>query len=377
MITKAGSRVAGANPCRGSRARVRITAGVIGMLAAWSHWGRGGEAETSLAARYYSTAGAPAEYRGPRPFVMARNESTAANPEFERVLDRVVAPAGVPDSGTPGAQAAPATSAAERPTAPKLASTAIRPVALSPARVATPASPAATLADDPIANAKQAIAACQARFAQVRDYTCTFHKRERIDGRLTAPHVMNMKARSNPHSVYFKFVWPNKGREAIYVAGRNGGRIVAHDVGIGKLFAGTMHLDPKGSMAMEANRHPVTDAGIGSLIETVARHWATELTPEDTQVAFHPNVRVGNHPCTVIETTHPRKHANLMFHKVKLYIDHEHGLPIRFEAYDWPKYPGARPELVEEYTYMNLRTNTGLREHDFDPANSQYSFGRF
>ena len=79
----------------------------------------------------------------------------------------------------------------------------------------------------------------------------------------------------------------------------------------------------------------------------------------------------------MIESTHPRRMPNFMFHKVKLYIDHEHGLPIRFEAYDWPKHPGAAPELVEEYTYLNLQTNVGLTEMDFNTANSQYSFGRF
>jgi hypothetical protein len=232
-------------------------------------------------------------------------------------------------------------------------------------------------ATDPIAMARQAIAACQARFTQVQDYVCTFHKRERIDGRLTQPHVMSMKVRSRPLSIYFKFQRPNKGREAIYVVGRNGGKVVAHDVGLGKFVAGTMHLDPRGSMAMEENRHPVTEAGIGSLIETVAHHWAKELTPEESRIAFHANVRVGNHPCTVIESVHPRKRPGFLFYMVKLYIDHEHGLPIRFEAYDWPKHAGATPELVEEYTYLNLRTNVGLRDFDFDPANSQYSYGRF
>ena len=93
-------------------------------------------------------------------------------------------------------------------------------------------------------------------------------------------------------------------------------------------------------------------------------------------MAFYPNMRVGNHACTMIESVHPRKRPDFMFHMVKLYIDHEHGLPIRFEAYDWPKHPGAAPELVEEYTYMNLRTNAGLRESDFDPNNPQYSYGR-
>ena len=70
----------------------------------------------------------------------------------------------------------------------------------------------------------------------------------------------------------------------------------------------------------------------------------------------------------MIESVHPRKHPHFLFHMVRLYIDHEHGLPIRFEAYDWPKHPGAGPELVEEYTYLNLRTNVGLREDGLRPG---------
>ena len=52
-------------------------------------------------------------------------------------------------------------------------------------------------------------------------------------------------------------------------------------------------------------------------------------------------------------------------------------LPVRFEAYDWPRHLGAAAELVEEYTYADLKINVGLCDRDFDPANAQYSFGRF
>lgn len=230
---------------------------------------------------------------------------------------------------------------------------------------------------DPIAAAKQAIADCKTKFASVRDYTCTFFKRERIDGKLVSHHVMNMKARTSPTSIYFKFQKPNKGREAIYVAGRNSGKVLAHDVGIGKLIAGTMNLDPRGTMAMEECRHPITEAGIGALIDTVAKHWNAELKPGESQVAFDDSMRIGQHDCTMIESVHPLPHPNYLFHKVRLYIDREHGLPIRFEAYDWPKKPGAEPELMEEYTYLDLKTNVGLSNRDFDPSNTAYSFGRF
>ena len=139
-----------------------------------------------------------------------------------------------------------------------------------------------TLADTVLA-AKQAIAGCQARYAEVDDYTCTFLKRERLDGKLSAQQVMQMKARSRPVSVYFKFQKPNKGREAIYVAGRHKDHLLAHDVGLFKVIAGTMLLDPRSETAMNGCRHPITEAGIGSLIDTVAMRWDRELTPGESR----------------------------------------------------------------------------------------------
>jgi len=230
---------------------------------------------------------------------------------------------------------------------------------------------------DTIARAKQAISECRSRYLRIRDYTCTFMKRERLDGKLTPRHVMEMKSRVEPASIYFKFQAPNRGREAIYVKGLHDDRVLAHDVGLGKWIAGTMRLDPKGSMAMGSSRHPITDAGIGPLIETVAQRWADELTPGESLVTFHNEIQVEGRPCTMIESTHPRRQPGFLFHKVKLYIDRELGIPTRFEAFDWPRHAGASPELVEEYCYRDIRTDVGLRDEDFDPANKRYSFGRF
>ena len=248
-------------------------------------------------------------------------------------------------------------------------------LALAGSTIASP-SPGHS-ADDSIARAKRAIAGCRARYATVRDYTCTFFKRESIDGKLSAQNVMAMKARTSPQSVYFKFYRPTPGREAIYVCGRHGGRILAHDVGMAKVVAGTMKLDPHGDFAMDGCRHPITEAGLGHLIETVAERWEVEMTPGQMVVSIHPEARVGDRSCTLIEAVHPTHRADYAFHKVRLFIDHEHGLPIRFEAYDWPKHPGAAPGLLEEYTYKDLAVNIGLRDRDFDPTNAQYSFGRF
>ncbi|MBX6315170.1 MAG: DUF1571 domain-containing protein [Isosphaeraceae bacterium] len=317
--------------------------------------GAGDHLGVSSPSAYYSTAAPPANYPGPRPtWVLAWADPGASPAE----TGRVAAPAETPPApGGPRLAAAPSRSVDE--TLPK------------PAHPIAPAS-------DPIAEAKRLIAACQSRYQTVQDYVCTFHKRERMtDGRLAAA-VMTMKVRARPLSIYVKFQRPKPkaGREGIWVSGRNGGKVIVHDVGLGKLLAGTLHVDPRSEMAMEDCRHPITEAGIGYLIDTLSAGWARELQPGETRVTIHQNAQVGNRPCTLIESTHPQRQPGFTFHRVRVYIDHEHNLPIRFEAYDWPRRPGVAPELLEEYTYQDLRLNTGLRDLDFDPRNEQYSFGR-
>ncbi len=229
----------------------------------------------------------------------------------------------------------------------------------------------------PIARALASIKECQRRFQNVRDYNCTFSKRERIKGQLTPLQVIMMKARTQPRSIYLKFRQPSPGREAIYIVGRNDGRVLVHDVGLNKLLAGTLWLEPTGGRAMEGCRHPISEAGIGPLLETLQTRWSSELDPSESVVAFRGDQMVGTRRCTMIESTHPKQQPEFMFYRVRVFIDDEHGLPIQFEAYDWPRSPGAPSELVEEYTFSELRLNVGLSDLDFNVSNGNYAFGRF
>jgi outer membrane lipoprotein-sorting protein len=241
-----------------------------------------------------------------------------------------------------------------------------------------PASPPTLAPADPIAEAQALIAACAERYQDVRDYTCHFTKRERLkNGRLADPQVMEMKARSTPLSIYFRFRRPHEGREAIWVDGSNDDKLIVHDVGLGKFLAGTLRLDPTSRMAMADNRHPINEAGIGFLIEQVRAGWASEMKAGETEVTISRSARVEDRPCTLVESKHTRIDPGFRYHKIKVYIDNEHMLPIRFEAYDWPREDGAEADLLEEYTYQDLQLNVGLSEIDFSPENESYAFGRF
>jgi Protein of unknown function (DUF1571) len=239
-------------------------------------------------------------------------------------------------------------------------------------RAGTPTSESSS-----IDRALRSIAECQARYQAIDDYTCTFYKRERIAGRTTPQYIMAMKVRTKPASIYFKFHRPAQGREAIYIAGRHGGKVLAHDVGLNKVLAGTLQLEPTSSRAMEDCRHPITEAGIGPLLDTLAKRWAAELDPEESKLTFNEDMVVGPARCTMIESTHPKRRPEFLHFRVRVFIDQDLGLPIRFEAYDWPKRPHSEPELLEEYTYMHLKLNVGLHDIDFDASNAEYSFGRF
>jgi len=212
--------------------------------------------------------------------------------------------------------------------------------------------------------------------SQVQDYSCVFIKRERIDGKLGEYEQIRMKIRHQPFSVYTLFEAPSslKGREAIYVEGRNNGKLLAHGTGLQKKLAGTLELDPAGSLAMKGNRYPMTEAGIKNLNERLIQSWEYETGFGESDVQTFAGAKVDGRPCTCIQISHPVPRKNFQFHVARIFVDEKYQLPVRTEFYDWPKKAGEAPQLIGEYTYTKIEFNRGFNDLDFDPANSSYGF---
>jgi hypothetical protein len=212
----------------------------------------------------------------------------------------------------------------------------------------------------------------------IQDYSCVFYKRERIDGQLGGYQAMYMKVRHEPFSVYLYFKSPAniEGQEVIYVKGLNDGQLQAHTTGI-KAVVGTVSLNPTGNMAMKGNRYPVTEAGILNLLERLVAVGTKDSQYGECDVQYFTSaqgVKVGGRPCTCIQVTHPVPRRNFIFYQSRIYFDEELKLPVRYESYDWPTQQGGAPLLMEEYTYQNLKFNSGFSDIDFDTRNSQYGF---
>jgi Protein of unknown function (DUF1571) len=210
----------------------------------------------------------------------------------------------------------------------------------------------------------------------VKDYTCTMIKRERIDGEVTDPEYMYVKVRHQPFSVYLNFLKPadEQGREVIYVEGRNNGKMTAHEGSGLKARFGAVDLNPTSAMAMKGNKYPITQLGVKNLVRRLLEVGTQDMKYGECDVTYRKNAKVNDRVCTIIEVTHPVPRRNFIFHKALIYVDDELNLPIRYEAYTWPKTQGGRPELDEEYTYLNLKVNVGLTDADFEPANPNYHF---
>ena len=210
---------------------------------------------------------------------------------------------------------------------------------------------------------------------EYRDYSATMVKRERIDGKLSDYEYIYVKIRHKPFSVYTHFLKPEsqKGQEAIYVAGRNDGKLQAHGVGMQSLI-GTVSLDPNGSMAMKGQRYPITQAGIRNLMLKILEIGQREMEFGECEVKFFQGAKVEGRTCTLVELHHPKRRKEFAYALARVYVDDEYKAPVRFEGYEWGKKPGDAPVLIEEYTYTKLQFNRGFTDADFDTRNKSYKF---
>ena len=218
---------------------------------------------------------------------------------------------------------------------------------------------------------------------ELMDYEGLLVKRERINGILGDTEFIKFKIRNErvvdgktvPFSVYMRFLKPSKmrGQEVIWVEGKNKGKLIAHGNPHAAFGGITVKLDPDGAMAMKGNKYPIYDVGIENLVQKLITKATRDRAAGDCVVEIRENAKIAGRPCKMIQLTHPEKKAPFEFYKAQVFIDKELDLPVRYAAWDWPTKNG-KPKLLEEYTYVQLKTNVGLTDEDFNHKNSKYDY---
>ncbi|MBE6428451.1 MAG: DUF1571 domain-containing protein [Planctomycetaceae bacterium] len=208
--------------------------------------------------------------------------------------------------------------------------------------------------------------------SNVRDYSCTISKRERVNGILGKKELISAKIRHEPFSAYLKFEKPRKlaGREVIYVENANDGKLLAHGTGL-EALVGTMSLDPESRLAMKGNRYPITNLGILNLAKLLAALGEKNLHEDYVSVRYF-NTLLDEKECVCVEVFNPNSKFNSQFHKIQIFVDMKMNLPVKFVSWGWGQ-NGETP-LMEEYSYSNIKLNEGFTDFDFDIKNPEYEF---
>jgi hypothetical protein len=212
----------------------------------------------------------------------------------------------------------------------------------------------------------------------VRDYSAIIMKKQRIGNDLTET-VMFAKIREEPFSVYLYFFKRRddtsvKGREVIYVQGRNDDKLLVHTPGLIAGRLGTIALDPKGWIAMHGERHPITEIGLANLCRQLIQRGESAGDPRQVQVKRYRHARINTRACTLLEIIFPAHEPGHAGYLARVFIDNQWRFPIRVEIYDLPLDGSRGPQLEAAYTYLDLKLNNGYSDADFDPKNPQYKF---
>jgi len=210
----------------------------------------------------------------------------------------------------------------------------------------------------------------------VRDYSCTFVKQERIDGQLCDQQQMFLKLLHQPFSVYLLFLQPADlaGREVAFVQGQNNNELVVLEAGWKRRMLGKMHLDPQGMVAMRGQKHPITKIGIRNLTAELIQTAQAETQFGECDVTVHNNQNINGRPTTLVQIVHPVPRQNFRAHITRVFFDNELKVPIHYDAFLWPQQAGGAPPLDVSYTYTNLKVNNGFTPLDFDANNNPQIF---
>ena len=96
--------------------------------------------------------------------------------------------------------------------------------------------------------------------------------------------------------------------------------------------------------------------------------------PSQVQVKRYRHARINTRACTLLEITYPVHEPKIWGYLARVFVDDEWHFPIRVEVHELPLDRSKGPQLVEEYTYLDLKLNNGYSDADFDPKNPQYKF---
>jgi holo-[acyl-carrier protein] synthase len=197
-----------------------------------------------------------------------------------------------------------------------------------------------------------------AAYGTVKDYTALYNKRERAidDGDLQRIKL----AFRVPLDVKLEWL-DNKGtvdQVAVSRQGINAGKLLARNSGFLGATLGALNLDPRAPPAMLDSRHPITEVGIGHVIDEVTLAMksgkVTGKRPVEDRLVGARGARFaldGPSDAQLFGVEGARR--------VSVWVDETLKLPVQAEVVD------AAGRMLEKHGFAELKLNVGLTDAAF------------
>lgn len=235
-------------------------------------------------------------------------------------------------------------------------------------------------------------------------------KNERIeDGYLEG--LSSVKLKTKPYQVYLKQYEPTHGLEVLFLDGQNDNKAYINPSGFPWM---NLSLDPYSSIMRKNQHHVIYDIGFekfNGIIEHLLKKYSSSVS---TMVSCTGEVVVSNRSCHVLEYQNPyysnsayvvgenettfslasrlklseyrilelnpglsygdlKTGTSLVLPsdyspRMKLYIDQEQMIPIRFEVFD------EFNKLLESYEYQNVKINVKFADNELNSDYPDYGF---
>ncbi len=193
-----------------------------------------------------------------------------------------------------------------------------------------------------------------------QDYTCTFTKKERVNGKSRDKQEIQVKFIDQPFSVAMR--WTKNapvGDRILYIEGKYNGQMLVQPKGfLGTLF-GTVKRSPDGPDAMANTRRPVTLFGFKRMMESLLEVNELAASRGEGKFTFE-GYKTKARKVMVLKRILPPK-KDYPAKTTVWYLDVDHLVPVGMKASDWDD------QETCQYSYSNVKFNVGLTENDFTP----------
>ncbi|HDZ21038.1 hypothetical protein LCGC14_0017790 [marine sediment metagenome] len=203
------------------------------------------------------------------------------------------------------------------------------------------------------------------------DFTCTFIKQERINGKMLPKQVVDVAVRQQPHSVAMSWrtvdedgnalKMPRADR-ALYVEGMWDNQMLVRPTSglLQALTGGVVLRKPTDPDVLEATLRPISSFGLDRSLANLLDVYRQAKDAGDLTAQFAGYVKVGDRDAIVLKRLLPAKKDYLAATTI-IYIDLQYLVPIMIEGYDW------NDQKFCTYLFKDIQFNLDLPPERFTP----------